>query len=151
MRRHRQRAATAMQAGVIVRSEASATMSAADRTRIVMEARTREAEVSNAAAQRARDQALVSRLEAGQQQAAAEIARARAAKLQQELAACRPSKPSAAWCSRWAMCCLTLAAPSSSRARSAPSTAWPPSCARTPSGAWRLKATPIQWAATAST
>ncbi len=90
----RQRAATAMQAGVIARAEESAKMSTADRTRIVMEARTseaeastREAEASNAAAQRARDQALVSRLEAGQQQAAADTARARAAKLQQELAA----------------------------------------------------------------
>ena len=90
----RQRAATAMQAGVIARSEQSATASTADRTRIVMEARTseaeartREAEASNAAAQRARDQALVSRMEAGQQQAAADTARARAAKLQQELTA----------------------------------------------------------------
>ena len=90
----RQRTATAMQAGVIARAEESATMSTADRTRIVMEARTREAEArtreaeaSNAAAQKARDQALVSRLEAGQQQAAADTARARAAKLQQELAA----------------------------------------------------------------
>ena len=90
----RQRAATAMQAGVIARAEESATMSTADRTRIVMEARTREAEArtreaeaSNAAAQKARDQALVSRMEAGQQQAAADAARARAAKLQQELAA----------------------------------------------------------------
>ena len=90
----RQRAATAMQAGVIARSEQSAMASTADRTRIVMEARTseaeartREAEASNAAAQRARDQALVSRMEAGQQQAAADTARARAAKLQQELTA----------------------------------------------------------------
>jgi outer membrane protein OmpA-like peptidoglycan-associated protein len=97
----RQRAATAMQAGVIARAEASAEVSTADRTRIVMEARTREAEASareaeartreaeasNAAAQKARDQALVSRMEAGQQQAAADAARARAAKLQQELAA----------------------------------------------------------------
>lgn len=90
----RQRAATAMQAGVIARAEEMAAMSSAERNRIVMEARTREAEarareaeISNAAAQRARDQAVVSRMEAGQQQAAAEIARARAAKLQQELAA----------------------------------------------------------------
>lgn len=90
----RQRAATAMQAGVIARAEETAAMSSAERNRIVMEARTREAEarareaeVSNAAAQRARDQAVVSRMEAGQQQAAAETARARAAKLQQELAA----------------------------------------------------------------
>jgi outer membrane protein OmpA-like peptidoglycan-associated protein len=90
----RQRAATAMQAGVIARAEASAEVSSTDRTQIVMEARTREAEArtreaeaSNAAAQKARDQALVSRMEAGQQQAAAETARARAAKLQQELAA----------------------------------------------------------------
>jgi outer membrane protein OmpA-like peptidoglycan-associated protein len=90
----RQRAATAMQAGVIARAEESAKMSTADRSRIVMEARTREAEVStreaeasNAAAQKARDQALVSRMEAGRQMAAAETERARAAKLQQELAA----------------------------------------------------------------
>lgn len=90
----RQRAATAMQAGVIARAEETAAMSSAERNRIVMEARTREAEarareaeISNVAAQRARDQAVVSRMEAGQQQAAAETARARAAKLQQELAA----------------------------------------------------------------
>lgn len=89
----RQRAATAMQAGVIARAEESAKMSTADRSRIVMEARTREAEVSTreaeastAAAQKARDQALVARLEAGRQLAAAETERARAAKLQKELA-----------------------------------------------------------------
>jgi outer membrane protein OmpA-like peptidoglycan-associated protein len=68
-------------------------MSTADRSRIVMEARTREAEAStreaeasNAAAQKARDQALVSRMEAGRQMAAAETERARVAKLQKELA-----------------------------------------------------------------
>jgi outer membrane protein OmpA-like peptidoglycan-associated protein len=89
----RQRAATAMQAGVIARAEESAKMSTADRSRIVMEARTREAEVStreaeasNAAAQKARDQALVSRMEAGRQMAAAETERARVSKLQKELA-----------------------------------------------------------------
>ena len=82
----RQRAATAMQAGVIARAEASAAVSTADRTRIVMEARTREAEASNAAAQSARDQAVVSRMAAGQQLAAADAARAQAAKLQKELA-----------------------------------------------------------------
>lgn len=81
----RQRAATAMQAGVIARAEASAEASSAERNRILMQARTREAEAGNAAAQTARDQAVVARLEAGQQLAAAESARARAAKLQQEL------------------------------------------------------------------
>ncbi len=81
----RQRAATAMQAGVIARAEASAAVSTADRTRIVMEARTREAEAGNAAAQKARDQAAVARLEAGRQGADADTARAQAAKLQQEL------------------------------------------------------------------
>lgn len=88
----RQSAATAMQAGVIARSEQSATMSAADRNRIVIEARTREAQAStreaqasNAAAQQARDQAVVARMAAGQQLAAAEAARAQAAKLQKEL------------------------------------------------------------------
>ena len=82
----RQRAATAMQAGVIARAEESAKMSTADRSRIVLEARTQEVEASAAAAQKARDQALVSRMEAGRQTAAAETERARVAKLQKELA-----------------------------------------------------------------
>lgn len=82
----RQRAATAMQAGVIARAEESAKMSSADRSRIVLEARTQEAEAGNAAAQKARDQAVVARMAAGQQLAAADAARAQAAKLQKELA-----------------------------------------------------------------
>ena len=89
----RQRAATAMQAGVIARAEESAKMSSADRTRIVMDARTREAEAGNAAAlksrdeaERARAQAEQSRMEADRQLAAATAASAKAAKLQKELA-----------------------------------------------------------------
>jgi outer membrane protein OmpA-like peptidoglycan-associated protein len=82
----RQRAATAMQAGVIARAEASAAASSAERNRILMEARTREAEAGNAAAQKARDKALVARMAAGQQLAAAEAASAQAAKLRQQLA-----------------------------------------------------------------
>jgi outer membrane protein OmpA-like peptidoglycan-associated protein len=89
----RQRAATAMQAGVIARAEESAKMSTADRSRIVLEARTREAEVGTAAAIKAREdaqralaQADQSRTEAGRQLAAAETERARVAKLQKELA-----------------------------------------------------------------
>ena len=88
----RQRAAIAMQAGVIARAETSATASAADRTRILMEARSREAEAGTAAAVKAREdaqkalaQAEQARLEADKQLAAAEAARARAAKLQKEL------------------------------------------------------------------
>ena len=88
----RQRAATAMQSGVIARAEASATVSAADRTRILMEARSREAEAGTAAANKAREdaqkalaQAEQARMEADKQLAAAEAARARAAKLQKEL------------------------------------------------------------------
>jgi outer membrane protein OmpA-like peptidoglycan-associated protein len=90
----RQRAATAMQAGVIARAEASATGSSADRTRILMEARVREAEAGNAAAVQAREsaqralaQAAQARTEADRQTAAGDDARARAAKLQMELAA----------------------------------------------------------------
>lgn len=82
----RQRAATAMQAGVIARAEASAAASSTERNRILMEARTREAEAGNAAAQKARDQAVVARMAAGQQLAAAEAASAQAAKLRQQLA-----------------------------------------------------------------
>jgi outer membrane protein OmpA-like peptidoglycan-associated protein len=89
----RQRAATAMQAGVIARAEESAKMSTADRSRIVLEARTREAEAGAAAATKAREdaqralaQADQSRTEAARQLAAAETERARVAKLQKELA-----------------------------------------------------------------
>lgn len=88
----RQRAAIAMQAGVIARAEASATVSAADRTRILMEARSREAEAGTAAANKAREdaerarvQAEQARLDAEKQLAAAQAARAQAAKLQKEL------------------------------------------------------------------
>ncbi|WP_291010027.1 OmpA family protein [Hydrogenophaga sp.] len=89
----RQRAATAMQSGVIARAEASATESTADRGRILMEARAREAEASTAAAIKAREeaqralaQAEQARMDAEKQLALTETARARAAKLQQELA-----------------------------------------------------------------
>jgi len=82
----RQRAATAMQAGVVARAQASAEMSTVERSRIVLEARTQEAEAGLAAAQKARDQALVFRMEAGKQMAAAETERFRVAKMQKELA-----------------------------------------------------------------
>jgi outer membrane protein OmpA-like peptidoglycan-associated protein len=81
----RQRAATAMQAGEIARAEASANVSSADRNRILMEARAREAEAGTAAALKAREEAVQARMEAEKQLAAAEAARAKAAKLQKEL------------------------------------------------------------------
>lgn len=89
----RQRSATAIKAGEIARAEREMGIAGRDRERILMAARSREAEAGTAAALKARDQAEQARaqaeqarLEADKQLAAAESARARAAKLQQELA-----------------------------------------------------------------
>lgn len=83
----RQRAATAMQAGVIARAEASASTASAERNRIVMTARAREAQAESAAAAQARQEAQMARALAGTQLAAASAESARAARLKQELAA----------------------------------------------------------------
>lgn len=95
----RQRAATAIKAGEIARAEREVSIAGRDRERILMAARSREAEAGTAAALKARDQAEQARVQAEQARAqaeqarmeadkqlvAAETARARAAKLQQEL------------------------------------------------------------------
>lgn len=97
----RQRAATAIQAGEIARAEREVGLASSDRERILMAARTREAEAGTAAALKSRDeaeraraqaeqaraQAEQARLDADKQLAAATAASTRAAKLQQELAA----------------------------------------------------------------
>lgn len=83
----RQRAATAMQAGVIARAEASASVASAERNRIVMAARAREAQAESAAAAQARQDAQLARAQAGSQLAAASAESARAERLKQELAA----------------------------------------------------------------
>ncbi len=96
----RQRSATAIQAGDIVRADQAVAASGAERGRILMDARTREAEQSAAEAEksreqadRARQQAEQSRLQAEkdrqlaeEQLAAAEAAKAKVAKLQSQLA-----------------------------------------------------------------
>lgn len=109
----RQRATTALKAGDIARAERAVTVASRERERILLDARTREAEAGTAAAMKAREQAEQARqqaeqarvqaekdrvqaeqakrqaeqarLESDKQLAAAEAARAKAAKLQKEL------------------------------------------------------------------
>lgn len=103
----RQRAATAIQAGDIMRADQEVAASGVERNRILMEARSREAEKSAAEAEKARVQAEKARVQADQarqqaeqarmqaekdrqlaeeQLAAAEAAKAKVAKLQSQLA-----------------------------------------------------------------
>jgi outer membrane protein OmpA-like peptidoglycan-associated protein len=90
----RQKSETALQAGEIARAEKSVGSASAQRDQILMGARVRDAEKSAADAQKSRDQAEKdrqmaedSRKLADQQLAAAEAAKAKVTKLQNELAA----------------------------------------------------------------
>jgi outer membrane protein OmpA-like peptidoglycan-associated protein len=90
----RQKSETALQAGEIARAEKSVGSASAQRDQILMGARVRDAEKSAADAQKSRDQsekdrqmAEDSRKLADQQLAAAEAAKAKVTKLQNELAA----------------------------------------------------------------
>jgi outer membrane protein OmpA-like peptidoglycan-associated protein len=89
----RQRAATAIKAGEIARAEREVATAGRDRERILMTARTQEANAGTAAALKARDeaeqaraQAEKARMDADKQLAAATAATAQAAKLRKELA-----------------------------------------------------------------
>lgn len=90
----RQKSETALQAGEIARAEKSVGNASAQRDQILMRARVRDAENSAADANKAREQAekdrqraAQSRQQADQQLAAAEAAKAKVTKLQNELAA----------------------------------------------------------------
>lgn len=89
----RQRAATAIKAGEIARAERQVNLAGGTRERILMTARTQEANAGTAAALKARDeadraraQAEQARMDADKQLAAATAASAQAAKLRKELA-----------------------------------------------------------------
>lgn len=74
----RQRSATALQAGEIARSEQAVAASAGERERILMAARTSEANQANSQAEKDRAQAERDRMQAGQDRAESERARMRA-------------------------------------------------------------------------
>lgn len=83
----RQRAATALQSGDIARAEQSVAVAGAERNRILMAARSQEAEQARTQAQSARTQVELAREQAARQGASAQAAQDRVAKLQQEMAA----------------------------------------------------------------
>lgn len=97
----RQRAATALQSGDIARAEQAVADAGTERNRILLAARSREADQARSLAQREREQAEQARgqaeqaqqgaqrerLQAEQQRAAAQAAQDKVAKLQQEMAA----------------------------------------------------------------
>lgn len=90
----RQRAATALQSGDIARAEQSVAAAGAERNRILMAARSQEADQARSQAQSARSQADMAREQAEQarqqaarQSASAQAAQDKVAKLQQEMAA----------------------------------------------------------------
>lgn len=88
----RQRSATALQAGEIARAEKVVSASGTERGRILMDARTREAELRTAEAQQARQQAEQAQAQAEKDRQAAEQARQQA---QLQLAAAEAAKAKA--------------------------------------------------------
>ncbi len=81
----RQRAAAALQSGEIARAEKAVEAAGAERSRILIAARSQEADQARLQAEKQREQAQLAQQQAEQQRAAAAAAQARVAKLQQQM------------------------------------------------------------------